>query len=450
MKTKIKYFLMAFALFFTLASYNPLIVHATEGEPTAEGEGETTPEGEGEEQSSFQAADYVINLPVVPNVYLSVFTDYEWYNSRYAVAHVLVTDIANSGAFEVQSIRAKLGRNGNWFDITELKEIVISENGSVYIQITDTEGNIYEKSVNITCFDYEKPYLNAAVVDGVLKIQPYDDLSGIYAVYINGYEFKAEDFIRGTLSVRLQQFDGTYPYFAVQAVDKANNISELYTCENPYYVAPDVETDEYPAMQLPISAMPTAPTTAVGDVTEHMETDISGNSVEPVYSSDTGKVFYTIETENGKVFYLIIDRDGNTEQAYFLTEISENDLLNVTSDTNQTMPVNSTATNNNNGMLPPVETPPAVTESNMSDAQKEAVGIEEEEEKEPEPVSDNTVSENKTSGIPADQMGNILIGVGAVIVIIIAYFVKVKGKKKGGKQTDEAIDEEDDDIDEEE
>lgn len=451
MKTKMKYLLAASALVFALAGWQPVTVYATEGEPPAE-EGETA-EGEGEEQAqeqeAFEAADYIINLPVVPNVYLTVFTDYEWYNSRYAIAHVLVSDIANSGEFEVQTIRAKLGRDGSWFDITEVKEVVISENGSVYIQITDTQGNIYEKSVNITCFDYEKPYLNAAVVDGVLKIQPYDELSGVRAVYINGYEFKAEDFVRGTLSVRLQQFDGTYPYFAVQAVDNANNTSDVYTCENPYYVAPDVETDEYPAMQLPIDAMPSAPTTAVGDVTEHMETDISGNSVEPVYTSDTGKVFYTIETENGKIFYLIIDRDGNTEQAYFLTEISENDLLNVTSDTNQTMPVNSTAQGNNTGMLPPAESLPEVTQKNMSDEQKEAEGISE-EEKEPAPVSDNAVSDNKASGGIKNQMGNIMIGAGAVLFIIIYYFVKIKGKKKGGRQTDEAVDEEDDEIDEEE
>ncbi len=447
MKNSIRFILSGFAIVI-MASLTPLAVHATEEAPPEETE--VTDEVE-EETPSPQASDYVINLPVVPNVYLTIFTDYEWNNSRYAVAHVVVSDIANSGEFEVQTIRAKLGRDGDWFDITQSREIVLSENGSIYIQITDTQGNIYEKTANITCFDYEKPYLNAAVVDGVLKIQPYDSTSGVQSVYINGYEFKEETFIRGELSVRLQQFDGTYPYFAVQAIDYAGNTSEVYTCANPYYVAPDAETDDYPAMNLPINAMPSAPVDAVGDVTEHMETDAEGNSVDPVYSSDQGKVFYTIQTESGKVFYLVIDRDGTNEEAYFLTEISENDLLNVTSDTNQTMPVNSAAAGNNEGMLPPVEIPIEVTQEAMSEEQKEAEGIDIDRE----PVSDNSasaneaVSENTVDKGASDNMGNILIGVGAVIFFIVLYFVKIKGgKNKGKKHTDEAIEEDDEEIEE--
>ena len=439
---KIKYIFMAFAMIFMLTNFN-LVANATEGEPPAESDGETT-EGETTEDNTptINVTDYIINLPVAPNVYLSVFTDYEWYNSQYAIVHVLVSDVANSGDFELQSLKAKLGRDGSWFDITDDQEVVISENGSIYIQITDTNGNIFEKSVNITCFDYEKPVLNAAVVDGVLRILPSDNLSGIKSIYINGYEFKSEDFVRGELNVRLQQFDGTYPYFAVQAVDYAGNLSEVYTCANPYYVAPDEETDEYPAMQLPINAMPSGPTTAVGDVTEHMEVDPDGNEIEPAYTSDQGKVFYTVETENGKVFYLVIDRDGNNEVCYFLTEISENDLLNVTSDTNQTMPFNSTATNNNSGMVSPVVTTPVVTADQISEEQREATGVVIPEET----VSENeVVTEEPEKSFLQKQMGNIMIGVGAVIFIIIAYFVKVKGKKKGAKQTDEAIDEEDDD-----
>lgn len=50
-----------------------------------------------------------------------------------------------------------------------------------------------------------------------------------------------------------------------------------------------------------------------------------------------GKEFYTIQTENGKVFYLIIDNTLNGDNVYFLTEISENDLLNVTGITYQVM-----------------------------------------------------------------------------------------------------------------
>lgn len=429
-------------------------VHATETDPVPEEvEGENEAVEEQPEEVTPSTADYIINIPVAPNVYLTLFTEFEWYNSRYAIAHVIVSDVANTGEFEVQSIRARIGSKGNWFDITQEQQLVLSENGSVYISITDTNGIIYEKSVNITCFDYEKPYLNAAVSDGVLKIQPYDNASGIRAIYINGYEFPSEDFVRGSLSVRLQQFDASFPYFVVQAMDNAGNTSDVYRCANPYYLAPDAETDQNPAAQLPVNAMPSAPTEAVGEVTEHMETDATGNSVEPVYTSETGKSFYTIQTENGKVFYLVIDRNGQQEYAYFLTEISENDLLNVTSDTSQTLPQNSTATMNNYGMLPDVTPAPAVSEKDISDEQAEAMGVDntqsEQTGEQPETESDNAVSEDSVSdnnsGGVSGSMGNILIGVGAVIFIVIGYFVKVK-KPKGKKQTDEAIEEEEDEI----
>lgn len=431
----------------------PAKVYATETDPAPEeieGENEAAENEAAEEQPEEvtpSTADYIINLPVAPNVYLTLFTELEWYNSQYAIAHVIVSDVANTGEFEVQSIRAKIGSKGNWFDITQEQQLVLSENGSVYISITDTNGNIYEKSVNITCFDYEKPYLNAAISDGVLKIQPYDNASGIRAIYINGYEFPSKDFVRGSLSVRLQQFDASFPYFVVQAMDNAGNTSDVYRCANPYYLAPDAETDQNPAAQLPVNAMPSAPTEAVGEVTEHMETDATGNSIEPAYTSDTGKSFYTIQTENGKVFYLVIDRDGQREYAYFLTEISENDLLNVTSDTSQTLPQNSTATSNNYGMLPDVSPAPVVTGNDISEEQAEAMGVDKAEQADTESdnaVSEDSVSDNNSGG-GSGAMGNILIGVGAVIFIIIGYFVKVK-KPKGKKQTDEAIEEEDDEI----
>ena len=59
--------------------------------------------------------------------------------------------------------------------------------------------------------------------------------------------------------------------------------------------------------------------------------------------SETGKEFYTIQTASEKVFYLIIDRDGEEEMVYFLTEVTENDLLNVTADNSETLPKNSAA-----------------------------------------------------------------------------------------------------------
>lgn len=60
-------------------------------------------------------------------------------------------------------------------------------------------------------------------------------------------------------------------------------------------------------------------------------------------TTEKGKEFYTIQTTSEKVFYLVIDRDGEDEKVYFLTEISENDLLNTTTDNSETLPKNSAA-----------------------------------------------------------------------------------------------------------
>lgn len=447
-----KLFILCLMGLFLSGVFLPITVHATETDIVSEENTEEGEEGTEEQPQEAPTPEYVINLPVAPNIYLTVFTEFEWYNTHYAVAHVVVSDIAHTGEWELASLKARIGRNGNWFDITEDKSVVLSENGSLYISITDTEGNIYEKSVNITCFDYERPYLNAAISDGVLLVQPYDALSGVRAIYINGYGFSEETFVRGNLSVRLQQFDASFPYFVVQAIDKAGNVSDVYRFDNPYYLAPDAEDNaENPAIQLPTTAFPSAPSEAIGEVTDHMETDPDGNSIDYqyAYTSDTGRVFYTIQTQTGKVFYLIIDRDGNGERAYFLTEIDENDLLNAPSDISQTLPQNSTATSNNAGMIPDIVVAPDIRESDIPAAQAEATGVDNSTPVETVDVSENTVSEDTVSGNEtggsSNAAGNILIIVGAVIFIIVAYFVKVK-KPKGKKQTDEAIEDEDDEI----
>lgn len=70
-----------------------------------------------------------------------------------------------------------------------------------------------------------------------------------------------------------------------------------------------------------VHAQASEPSSATAQVTEHTKTESE--------QSEQGKEFYTIQTKSEKVFYLIIDRDEDEETVYFLTEISEDDLLNV-------------------------------------------------------------------------------------------------------------------------
>ena len=299
--------------------------------------------------------------------------------------------------------------------------------------------------------DVRKPTLNAAVSGGVLSIKAQDTESGIKAVYVNGYEFK--DVVNGELHVRLQQFDAGYPHFTIQAVDDAGNMSAVYKTANPYYVDPEKEDDttEHPVKQLPVSAKPSGPSSATGKVTEHVKTDGSGNATSETKTlaeqkkeamkeaakaesaensqAETGKEFYTIQTKNDKVFYLIIDRDGEEEMVYFLTEITENDLLNVTEDNSEVLPQNSAA----------VESAIPVTEEERFHEMKSETVEDVTESESTEEVKPLSGAEENTAGT------YILLGVFGAIAIGAGYYFKVvKGKKE--KFLDEDDEEEEEEI----
>ncbi len=411
------------------------------------------------------AADYKDCEYKTPNVVININSPGGWHNERATVTFT-VTDAAHTGNFEAAKIQAKVGQNGSWTDVTEDKKLEISENCTVYVQVTDQKGNTYERSRTMRCFDTTKPTLNAAVSDGLLSIQVHDTDSGAKAVYVNGYEFT--ELTNGTLNIRLQQFDAGYEYFTISAMDNAGNMSEVYKTKNPYYKDPADESDENPAEQLPVNAEATKPGSATGTVTEHTKTDSEGNTVsqtpqeqkkqamaeadaaEKAESGDKdteneksgqGKEFYTIQTATDKVFYLIIDRDGEEELVYFLTEITENDLLNATSDNSETLPKNSAALEsaipteggalpNNNGELP-------------EDQEQAEENIEDEENAEDTENTEETEPEEKASE-PNPMVSYILMGALAIAFIGGAYYFKVVRKKKEDFIEDEDEDEEED------
>ena len=171
-----------------------------------------------------------------PSVKITINTPSGWHNDTTKVI-VKVEDTIVSGNFTVQTVKAKVGQNGSWTDITEDMYIEISENSTIYVQVTDQKGKTYEKNRYIKCFDFTKPTLNAAVSDGLLSIQAHDTDSGIKAIYVNGYEFT--DHTNGALNIRLQQFDAGYQYFTISAMDNAGNTSEIYKTANPYYTDPE-------------------------------------------------------------------------------------------------------------------------------------------------------------------------------------------------------------------
>ncbi len=409
------------------------------------------------------AADYKDCKYKTPNVVIHINSPGGWYNEKAAVTFS-VSDTAHTGNFELAKIQAKVGQNGSWTDVTEEKKLEISENCTVYVQVTDQKGNTYERSRAVRCFDTTKPTLNAAVSDGLLSVQVHDTDSGAKAVYVNGYEFT--ELTNGTLNIRLQQFDAGYEYFTISAMDNAGNMSEVYKTKNPYYKDPADESDENPAKQLPVSAEATKPGNATGTVTEHTKTDSEGNTVsgnslaeqkkqamaeadaaeaaekeksgekekEP---SEQGKEFYTIQTASDKVFYLIIDRDGEEEMVYFLTEITENDLLNAASDNSEILPKNSAALESaiptEEGALP-----------NNNGEQPDDTGQAEENAEETENAEDTEDTESTEEKAEQNPLiSYILMGALAIAFIGGTYYFKVVRKKKEDFIEDEDEDEED-------
>lgn len=448
-------------------------VHAEEGDGPAEENGEETVSGntvseavctcrekctEGHVEQSCEVCktDYNACAYVNPSVRITINTPSGWHNDTTKV-YISVEDLAQSGNFAVQSLQAKVTQNGNWMDITEERYVEINEDCTVYALVTDQTGRIYEKSRYIKCFDYTAPTLNAAVSDGLLTIYAQDTGSGIKVVYVNGHEFK--DLVNGTLNIRLQQFDTGYQYFTISAMDNVGNMSEVYKTKNPYYSDPEMAgTDQDDALQqLPASAQATSPVTATAQVTEHTKTDSEGNTTSETSleeqkkaamqeadaseaeteqtgkASEKGKEFYTIQTKSEKVFYLVIDRDGDEEMVYFLTEISENDLLNVTSDLKETLPKNSAVAES---ALPKTESVLPVEDTGIREEESETPEPEGEAEETAEPVEE---TEENTAAV------YIILGIAAAAVIGAAYYFKVLRKKD-----EDFLDEEDDDDEDDE
>ena len=372
---------------------------STETENSEDSENtETVEDTQGKDETEYIAPDVKITI-----------TPQEGWHKDEAVVSVSAEDMLATGNFVMDSVKVKISKNGSWMDITDDMRFVVSENCSVYVMITDKNGTTYEKTRYITCFDKTKPVLNAAVNGGLLSVQAMDSDSGVKAVYVNGYEFT--ELTNGVLNVRLQEFDTGYEYFTIQAIDMAGNMSDVYKTKNIYYRTEGEKEETI----LPGNATPTPPSDAQADVTEHVD--------------ESKKEFYTIKTDTEKIFYLVIDKSGESEKVYFLTEVSERDLLNVTSDTMQTLPQNNAiiegaildenSTEQENDSI-------LNKEDSSADVEKEETQDNTENHADTESISKKEESVKKESGSATVY---IIIGIAAAIGIGVGYYFKVYKKK---------------------
>ena len=270
--------------------------------------------------------------------------------------------------FTVSKIEAKAGKDGSWQDVTGSGNISITGNQTVYVRVTDGDGKVYEQNRSIKCYDTEKPTLSASLTDGVLTIQGNDTVSGISAITVNGSTYT--DLTDGKLKIQLTQKDFTTKQIEITATDGAGNTSEKYVLQNPYYEwakkqaakqksssdsngamttttsADTTGTEETTTSPLPQNAQASEPTDAKGTVDERTVTGIEEQLAQEGETADTvtktategTKEFYTISTKSGKIFYLIIDNSKSQDNVYFLTEVSEKDLMNFTLSDSVTLP----------------------------------------------------------------------------------------------------------------
>lgn len=339
-----------------------------------------------------------------------------WYSDK-ANVKVKVEKIYGNSKFKIEKVEAKIGSTGAWIDITDDMSFEIQENCTTYIKVTDVYGAEFEKARSFKCFDTVAPTLNAAVNEGLLNIMTYDTESGVKEVYVNEYSFVPDQ--NGVITVRLQKFDASYQKFYIYAVDNAGNMSPVNTIANPYYKDPNAsEEDEdsdaaNPADSLPSNADANVTNPSTGTVTS--VTDEDGNDISTEVKR---KQFYTIVTADGQQYYLVIDMsaaytddDGvnvtpDDGTVYFLTSVSNQNLLNFVDGNEQTLPQNSIAANNS---IDDETVTPEMDESTEATT-----------EEEPEPVE-----KKKSSG------SNLILYVIVGLVAFVVIGVKVLGGKKG-------------------
>lgn len=274
------------------------------------------------------------------------------------------------------------------FDVTQelleygCVERTMLENGTVLFFVTDRAGTVHELSLDVYCMDVTAPVLRAGINGTLLRVEAYDDLSGIAAIYVNDELYTTLD--GGEPNVRIDRLtDDAYLY--IDALDNAGNWTDSVVLSNPFYEEAEPEPTPSPVADTgkdqhdehcpsncdcrkesastaqPSNntgsggntgnaaasgggvkntgtfAQPAATSSAAEPVTKEDGTGFTqnGNSVtrDLLYDKYSNKQFITIETRGGETFYLVIDydkpldEDGEQYETYFLNLVDEADLL---------------------------------------------------------------------------------------------------------------------------
>ncbi|MEA5004492.1 MAG: DUF4366 domain-containing protein [Christensenella sp.] len=209
--------------------------------------------------------------------------------------------------------------------------------------------------------DTTPPTITATLSGQTLTVTAKDEDSGVDSIYVGKHRFTT--LADGTARLQFKDYAGTADkQVEVYATDVAGNHSQSVLIDNPYYVAPATPTPapatsnttpastQAPVAPTPASSSTPAPTLSASpaptpsaalpepqppvDVTEdaipsgsNPLTPNGGGTVQDNATGEEGKEFFTVTTEAGNVYYLIIDRQRGTQNVYFLSPVTEADLL---------------------------------------------------------------------------------------------------------------------------
>jgi hypothetical protein len=109
--------------------------------------------------------DGCVGEPLSPDFTILIQRPSGWYTEKATVS-IRIIDVNKT---EWEKVEVKIEKNGSWVDVTDslietdTTTIEIAENCTVYVTVTDKDGNAHTKNAYIECFDREAPTIRAGI-----------------------------------------------------------------------------------------------------------------------------------------------------------------------------------------------------------------------------------------------------------------------------------------------